>query len=573
MPAEHDKSVTVVPLEPVGGEPAAGEKQHSATGPRRRWWLVVAVVAVLGAAAVVVSVQSGTDPPTDDAAEGAAADGDGAAEAADPAPQEAQEIPDETSADLTGPAEQPEDGSAADQLPTADAGAEADGELSEAFGEPEHPVSGVEPYIPSRVRPAELGPPAEVCRGALPAYRIQLPLRFASTKPDGIDHVSWSPDCRRMVFRVGATLWTAGGDGTGDMPFLTAQHGLSDPAWSPNSEWIAFSQDAIVDGERASHILIVQPDALGLAQITDGVVLDRDPAWSPDGERLVFSRRARVPGDDGAGEFDHFIVAVDIATGDEQVLAFGVGPDSRPSWSPDGELLTYGSGITLVALRPPDGAPRVMLADAAGRGAAWSPDGSRVAAFRHSHPDRMMVVVSDLPGLYPGDEHVIEVEGLGPFSPSAAPRLRWSADGRRVFFYASDMPASHWAYSIEVPEPARPPEYWAALATVEDVLRAAGYSEVSAQHSVDVEAELVVRGRTAATTVEAWVAFGRTEPRGFFDAIDNPHSDMPAITRGDGRNGVWFTCNNLYGEVLAQSLQEAATAAATTLQPALCPAS
>ena len=570
VPAEHDKSMTVVPLEPVGGEPAAGEGQRGSARPRPRprWWLVVAVLAVLGGAAGVVSLRSGTDPLTDDAAEGAAADGDGAAEAADTAPPEAQEIADEASADLTGPAESPGDDPAADEPAPADA--DADGELSEAFGEPEHPVSGVEPYIPSRVRPADLGPPAEVCLGTLPAYRIQLPLRFASTKPEGIDHVSWSPDCRRMVFRVGAALWLADGDGTGDMPFLTAQYGLSDPAWSPDSEWIAFSQDAIVEGERTSHILLVQPDGLGLTQITDGVVLDRNPAWSPDGERLVFSRRARVSGD-GAGEFDHFIVAVDIATGDEQVLASGVGPDSRPSWSPNGALLTHGSGITLMALRLRDGSSQVMLNDAAGRGAAWSRDGSRIAAFRHWHDDRTMIVVSDLPGLYPGDEHVIEVEGLAPFSPSAAPSLQWSADSRRLFFYASDMPGSHWAYSIVVPEPARPPEYWAALATVEDVLGEAGYSEVSAQHSVDVEAEFVVRGRTATTTVEAWVAFERTEPRGFFDAIDNPHSDVPAITRGDDHNGVWFTCNNLYGEVLTQSLQQA-DALATTLKPALCPA-
>lgn len=538
---------------------------QGAARPRRGWWLVGAVV-VLGAAAVVVSLQAGTDPLTDDAAEGAAAEGDEAADASDTSPPEAQEAGAEAPTRLSAPAEQSDDDAADDELPAADA--DDTGELSEAFGEPEHPVSGVEPYIPSRVRPAELGPPAEVCLGTLPAYRIQLPLRFASTKPEGVDHVSWSPDCRRMVFRVGAALWLADGDGSGDMPFLTAQYGLSDPAWSPDSEWIAFSQDAIVEGERTSHILLVQPDGLGLTQITDGVVLDRDPAWSPDGERLVFSRRARVSGD-GAGEFDHFIVAVDIATGDEQVLASGVGPDSRPSWSPNGELLTYGSGITLMALRLRDGSSQVMLNDAAGRGAAWSRDGSRIAAFRHWHDDRTMIVVSDLPGLYPGDEHVIEVEGLEPFSPSAAPRLQWSADSRRLFFYASDMPGSHWAYSIVVPEPTRPPEYWAALATVEDVLGETGYSEVSAQHSVDVEAEFVVRGRAAATAVEAWVAFGRSEPRGFFDAIENPHSEMPAITRGDDRNGVWFNCNNLYGEVLTQSLQQAGALAAT-LVTALC---
>ena len=572
--------MVVVPLETLDSGPAAGGDPPPAGRSQRRWWLAAAVVVLL-VAAVAVGSQLGSDTSSDDA-ETADDVSEPDADGASPDQADMAEVP---AADSV-PASQP-DPDPADNEP-ADPG--TGGELSEAFGEPEHPVSGVEPYIPSRVRPADLGPPAEVCLGTLPAYRIQLPLLFASSKPDAIDHVSWSPDCRRMVFRVGAALWTADGDGTGDMPFLTAQHGLSDPAWSPDGEWIAFSQDAIVEAERASQIFIVKPSGLGLTEVTwGGLVLDREPAWSPDGTRFAFSRRAWATDGDGVDSIDQRLVMVELATDLDWIVSVGDGPsgtvhggrqwelvaggehESWPAWSPDGESIAYRSGDELILLRLDDLSQYVLLDDVVGTRGAWSPDGSRLAAWGEWSADRATIVVSDLPGQYPGDQHVISLGGLEQASPTEAPTLQWSADGRRLFFYASDSPGSHWAYSIVVPESARPPEYWAALATVKDVLEEAGYSEVSAQHSVDVEAEFVVRGRTATTTVEAWVAFGRSEPRGIFDAIDNPLSDMPAITRGESRRGVWFTCNNRYGELLAHSLQQADDLA-TTLITTLCPA-
>ena len=454
MPAEHDESVTLVPLEPVGGEPPAGEGARGPIRPRRGWWLAVAVVVVLGAAAVVASLLTGTDPLDEAAADEAAPPEEGAAEASDASPSEDDELPDEAVTDLETPAE-PEADAARDESAVGEAGIEA--ESQRVFGEPEHPISGVEPYIPSRVRPTGLGPPAEVCLGALPAYRIQLPLRFASSKPESIEQLTWSPDCRRVVFRMDATLWLAEGDGTGDMPFLTAQHGLSAPVWSPDSQWIAFSQGAIVDGERAGHIFVVKPDGLGLAQVTHGVVLDQNPAWSADGESLVFSRRVRLADGEGATEFDDLIVEVDLATGDERVLLAGVEPGVTSSWSPDRELLAYGSGPTLMVWRPGEEAGRILLVEVTGQGAAWSPDGSRVAAFRHRYGGRTEIAVSDLPGQYPGDQHLIALEGFVQISPAMAWRLQWSADGQRLFFFHSDSPTSHWAYSIEVPPPTRSP--------------------------------------------------------------------------------------------------------------------
>ena len=456
-----DDPVVLVPQESSDARSAVVESPQGADGPRTRWWLVAAAAIAILIAAVAISSQYGSDTASD-GAEAASDASDLDAEA----PVDEAEVPQAPPAN-SAPTDQTDPDPAGDE--STDDEDDQSAELSQAFGEPEHPVSGVEPYIPSRVRPVELGPPAEVCSGPLMANRIQLPLRFASTKPDRIDQLTWSPDCRRIVFRVGSTLWLADGDGTGDMPFLTAQHGLSAPVWSPDSQWIAFSQGAIVEGERASHIFMVLPDGLGLAQLTHGAVLDRDPSWSPGESRIAFARRARVTDADGGTQFVHRIVVVDLMSGDEQEVASSAERMLAPSWSPDGGAIAYRVGDELRALRLDDPSRSTLLVGVVGGPGSWSPDGSRVAAFRDWIDGGATILVSDLPGLSPGDLQVISVRGVEQASLSMVPALQWSADGQRLIFSDSASPTSHWAYSIAVPPPAPPAEQKAAADVVEAV--------------------------------------------------------------------------------------------------------
>ena len=447
---------------------------------RSRWWPAAIVVILLLVAAAALSSQLGSDGRAEEPSQDDSADPN---RGVDVAPT-ASEV-EETSADA---AASDEDAASAVTNATAEALAdsapsvagdeptEADDEsgteLSEAFGEPEHPVSGVEPYIPSRIRLDEPGLPAAVCRGVLPAQRVQLPLRFASTKPEGVDHLSWSPDCRHMVFRVGRTLWVANGDGTGDMPFLTAQHGLSNPAWSPDGEWIAFSQDVIVDGERASQIFVVKPSGLGIAEVAwGGLVLDRAPSWSPDGTRIAFSRRVWAADDDGADSIDQHLVMIELATdldwitdaadggasavhtGRRWELAAGGEHESWPSWSPDGESIAYRNGDELILLRLDDLSQYVLLDGVVGGRGSWSPDGSLIAAVTEWSDGRATVAVRSVRDPGTTEEYVIAVDGPAATASGNAPTLRWSETGDHLLFHATDPRGSHWAYLVPIHQP------------------------------------------------------------------------------------------------------------------------
>jgi hypothetical protein len=152
-----------------------------------------------------------------------------------------------------------------------------------------------------------------------------------------------------------------------------------------------------------------------------------EPAWSPAGNGLAYERL--TPGADGALRFE---LVIQTAVNRRRVVVSRPLPDPEaplpdlpalaPAWSPDGSYLAVPwlqQTLDLAIVRVDSGRVVKIIEDASR--AVWSPDGSKLAFIRGTHPESVEVI--DL--------------GFGPPRQLAeigqcAIRPIWSRDGRSL---------------------------------------------------------------------------------------------------------------------------------------------
>src|SRR5512143_1439113 len=69
----------------------------------------------------------------------------------------------------------------------------------------------------------------------------------------------------------------------------------SNPAWSPDSQQIAYTRCAIYDKEKGRNATSCEVFVMTVAtrearQLTHNEVYDGQPSWSPDGQQIVYRR-------------------------------------------------------------------------------------------------------------------------------------------------------------------------------------------------------------------------------------------------------------------------------------------
>lgn len=112
---------------------------------------------------------------------------------------------------------------------------------------------------------------------------------------------------------------------------------LAGPArWSPDGRTVAFSVNP--DGLQ-QRLFVVGADGEGLRQVADaeGVWAENDPAWSPDSERLAFNRWERS----GAGDWAVRPIGIANVRGGS-IRPVGMSPAAEGAiieWAPDGESI------------------------------------------------------------------------------------------------------------------------------------------------------------------------------------------------------------------------------------------
>lgn len=167
--------------------------------------------------------------------------------------------------------------------------------------------------------------------------------RIFTEKPDGTEiteigpgkQAVLSPDGRRYAFLTNENdLAVMDADGSNvriviprtKYPASIDGLGMNHPAWSPDSNWIAFWQAA--SNVNPARMVRVADSVERLLSFSYA----REPQFSPQGDRVVYYGRTAERPDNKP-----YVRVLDLQTRQETIVAQG----EHPRWSPDGETLVF----------------------------------------------------------------------------------------------------------------------------------------------------------------------------------------------------------------------------------------
>ncbi|MCE9647792.1 MAG: S9 family peptidase [Chloroflexi bacterium] len=154
-------------------------------------------------------------------------------------------------------------------------------------------------------------------------------------------NISWSPDCKMLAVLSDKhgqfALHLLPVDGTPGRLIKNVFHPCWDAKWSPDGQWIAIEAESTAS-DRSLYIMPVNRPRKGIRVNTtqlkiDGQLLNaQQPAWSPDSKFLAFS---------GENDEWHDIGLFNVETQEITWVNESEGDDTQPAWSRKGECLGW----------------------------------------------------------------------------------------------------------------------------------------------------------------------------------------------------------------------------------------
>ncbi len=245
---------------------------------------------------------------------------------------------------------------------------------------------------------------------------------------NGLAHFSVSDNGILVFSSVGATnasqlVWF---DRRGtNLSAVGPQGSLANFSMSPDQKRIAIRSTDAQTGNR--DIWILDPERGTNTRFTFDPSAENGPRWSPDGTLIAYNS-------DRGGGVSNLYWKRSSGTGAEETLLVSPNSKSISSWSRDGRYVAYAevdpsTGVDMWVLPlQGDRKPIRFLATQFTEGQTdFSPD-ARWLAYTSDESGRFEVYVQEFPG--PGGKW--QVSTRSGFQP------RWSADGRELFYLATD---------------------------------------------------------------------------------------------------------------------------------------